>query len=300
MSRSPIWGFAGSGAGGSSLVLALCPRRALTAGGCTRLRAAPVPACTIHSATEKRKGPLAPFTADRSAPRGSLGSVAGDLQLLGGTRLTLARRPPGLPPRPARPTRGALPVAQLQAARCAPRASAGAASRSSSGPFEVEARTQGIPRGVLPRAALTERSARCRAPRHGRTGCISHRFDELGDPLGPRVGAVRLDQRPRACPRFADVARTYVPRFRRMPHRAASVASTKPRSTNFLTGCSSSARQTAAGARSGDPSVDALGIHRAQAASLERASGADHAAIVDHRPAHRMGIGRSAPAPDGS
>jgi hypothetical protein len=127
---------------------------------------------------------------------------------------------------------------------------------------------------------------------------LSHRFDELGDPLGPRVGAVRLDQRPRACPRFADVAPTYVPRFRRMPHRAASVASTKPRSTNFLTGCSSCARQTVAGARSRDPSVDALGIHRAQAATLERASGADHAAIVDHRPAHRMGIGRSAPAPD--
>ena len=121
-----------------------------------------------------------------------------------------------------------------------------------------------------------------------------------GDPLGPRVGAVRPDQRPRACPRFADVAPIYVPRFRRMPHRAASVASTKPRSTNFLTGCSSSAKQTVAGARSGDPSVDALGIHRAQAASLEPASGADHAAIVDHRPAHRMGIGRSAPAPDGS
>ena len=156
------------------------------------------------------------------------------------------------------------------------------------------------PRGVLPRAALTERSTRCRAPRHGRTGCISHRFDELGDPLGPRVGAFRPDQRPRACPRFADVAPTYVPRFRRMPHRAASVASTKPRSTNFLTGCSSSARQTVAGARSGDPSVDALGIHRAHAASLEPASGADHAAIVDHRPAHPMGIGRSAPAPDGS
>jgi len=33
VSRSPIGGFAGSGAGGSSLVLALCPRRALTAGG---------------------------------------------------------------------------------------------------------------------------------------------------------------------------------------------------------------------------------------------------------------------------
>jgi hypothetical protein len=41
-------------------------------------------------------------------------------------------------------------------------------------------------RGVLPRVALTERSTRCRAPRHGGTGCISHRFDELGDPLGPR------------------------------------------------------------------------------------------------------------------
>jgi hypothetical protein len=158
VSRSPIGGFAGSGAGGSSLVLALCPRRALTAGGCTRLRAAPVPQCTIHSATKKRKGPLAPFTADRSAPRGSLGYVAGDPQLPGGTRLTLAPRPPGLPPRPARPTRGAWPVARLQAARCAPRASAGAASRLSSGPFEVEARTQGIPRRVLPRASLTERS----------------------------------------------------------------------------------------------------------------------------------------------
>jgi len=143
----PYRGFAGSGAGGSSLVLALCPRRALTAGGCTALRAAPVPECTIHSATEIRKGPLAPFTADRSAPRGSLGYVAGDPQLPGGTRLTLAPRPPGLPPRPARPTRGAWPVARLQAARCVPRASAGAASRSSSGPFEVEARTQGIPPG---------------------------------------------------------------------------------------------------------------------------------------------------------
>jgi hypothetical protein len=58
-------------------------------------------------------------------------------------------------------------------------------------------------RGVLPRVALTERSTRCRAPRHGGTGCISHRFDELGDPLGPRAGALRPDQRPRACPRFA-------------------------------------------------------------------------------------------------
>ena len=121
-------------------------------------RAAPVPKCTLHPATEKGKGPLALFTADRSVPRGSLGSVAGDPQLLGGTRLTLAPRPPGLPPRPVRPTRGAWPGARLQAARCAPRASAGAASRLSSGPFEVEARTQGIPRGVLPRASLTERS----------------------------------------------------------------------------------------------------------------------------------------------
>jgi len=121
------------------------------------------PKCTIHSATRKRKGPLAPFTAGRSAPRGSLGSVAGDPQLPGGTRLTLAPRPPGLPPRPVQPTRRAWPVARLQAARCAPRASAGVASRSSSGPFEVVARTQRIPRGVLPRAALTERSTRCRA-----------------------------------------------------------------------------------------------------------------------------------------
>jgi hypothetical protein len=121
-------------------------------------RAAPVPECTIHSATEKRKGLLAPFTADRSAPRGSLGSVADDPQLPGGTRLTLAPRPPGLPPPPVRPTHGGWPVAQLQAARCAPRASAGAASRSSSGPFEVVARTQGIPRGVPPRVSLTERS----------------------------------------------------------------------------------------------------------------------------------------------
>ena len=116
----------------------------------------PVPECTIHSATGKRKGPLALFTADRSAPRGSLGYVAGDPQLPGGTRLTLVPRPPGLPPPPARPTRGGWPVARLRAARCAPRASAGAASRSSSGPFEVEARTQGIPWGVLPRASLTE------------------------------------------------------------------------------------------------------------------------------------------------
>jgi hypothetical protein len=101
--------------------------------------------CAIYSATEKRKGPLAPFTADRSAPRGSLGSVAGDPQLLGGKRLTLAPRPPGLPPRPVRPTRGAWPGARLQAARCAPRASEGAASRSSSGPFEVVARTERTP-----------------------------------------------------------------------------------------------------------------------------------------------------------
>ena len=101
--------------------------------------------CTIHSGTEKRKGPLATFTADRSAPRGSLGSVADDPRLPGGTRLALAPRPPGLPPRPVRPTRGAWPGARLQAARCAPRASAGAASRWSSGPFEVEARTQRIP-----------------------------------------------------------------------------------------------------------------------------------------------------------
>ena len=110
-------------------------------------RAAPVPKCTIHSATEIRKGPLAYFTAGRSARRGSLGSVAGDLQLPGGTRRTLAPQPPGLPPRPVRPTRDAWPGARLQAARCAPRASAGAASRSSSGPFEVEARTQRIALG---------------------------------------------------------------------------------------------------------------------------------------------------------
>jgi hypothetical protein len=147
--RAPPSGASRSGAGGSSLVLALCPRRALTAGGCTRLRAAPVPECTIHSAAGKRKGPLATFTADRSAPRGSLGSVADDPQLPGGTRLTLAPRPPGLPPPPARPTRGALPVARLQAARYAPRASAGAASRSSSGPFEVEPRTQRIRAGAF-------------------------------------------------------------------------------------------------------------------------------------------------------
>jgi len=117
-------------------------------------RAAPVPVCTIPPAMEKRKGPLAFFTADRSAPRGSLGYVAGDPQLLGGTRLTLAPRPPGLPPRPVRPTRGALPRARLQAARCAPRASAGAASRSSSGPFEVEARTQRIPPGRSTKGSL--------------------------------------------------------------------------------------------------------------------------------------------------
>jgi len=121
-------------------------------------RAAPVPKCTIRSTTGKRKGSLAPFTADRSAPWGSPGSVAGDPQLLGGTRLTLAPRPPGLPPRPVRPTRGAWPGARLQAARYAPRASAGAASRSSSGPFEVVARTQRILQGVLPRVSLTERS----------------------------------------------------------------------------------------------------------------------------------------------
>ncbi len=96
-------------------------------------------------AAGKRKGTLAPFTADRSAPRGSLGSVANGPQSPGGTRLALAPRPPGLPPLPVRPTRGAWSGARLQVARCAPRASAGAASRSSSGPFEVEARTQRIP-----------------------------------------------------------------------------------------------------------------------------------------------------------
>jgi len=122
-----------------------------------------VPDYTLHPATGKGKGTLAPFTADRSVPCGSLGSVVGDPQLPDGTRLTLAPPPPGLPPRPVPPTRGAWPVARLQAARSAPPASAGAASRSSSGPFEVEARTQRIPRGVLPGAALTERSARCRA-----------------------------------------------------------------------------------------------------------------------------------------
>jgi hypothetical protein len=147
-------------------------------------RAAPVPKCTIRSATGKGKGSLAPFTADRSAHCGSLGSVAGDLQLPGGTRLTLAPRPPGLPPQPVRPTRGAWPVARLQAARYAPRASAGAASRSCSGPFEVEARTQRILWGVLPRASLTERSTRCRAGTGG-VGAISHPFDELGSARPP-------------------------------------------------------------------------------------------------------------------
>ena len=128
-------------------------------------RAAPVPKCTIHSATQKRKGTLAFFTADRSAPRGSLGYVAGDPQLPGGTRLTLAPRPPGLPPPPVLPTRGAWPGARLQAARCAPRASTGAASRSSSGPFEVVARTQRIPpgcstKGILDRT-LHQTTPRC-------------------------------------------------------------------------------------------------------------------------------------------
>jgi hypothetical protein len=98
---------------------------------------------------KKRKGSLAIFTADRTAPCGSLGSVADDPQLPGGTRLTLAPRPPGLPPRPVRPTRREWPGARLQAARYAPRASAGAAARASSGPFEVEARTQRIPSGAF-------------------------------------------------------------------------------------------------------------------------------------------------------
>jgi hypothetical protein len=147
-------------------------------------RAAPVPKCTIHSATEERKGPLAPFTADRSAPRGSLGSVAGDLQLPGGRRLTLALQPPGLPPRPVRPTRGAWPGARLQAARCDPRASAGAASRSSSGPFEVVARTQRIP-GRSTKGSLDGTLREMSSPRHGRTGCISRRFDELGGSARP-------------------------------------------------------------------------------------------------------------------
>src|SRR6266540_4057697 len=53
-------------------------------------------------------------------------------------------------------TRGGWPVARLRAAPCGPRASAGAASRASSGPFEVEACPQPSP-GVLPRATLTER-----------------------------------------------------------------------------------------------------------------------------------------------
>lgn len=88
----------------------------------------------------------------------------------------------------------------------------------------------------------------------------------------PQVGAFRPDQRPRACPRFADVASTYVSRFRRMPHRAASVASTMLRSTNFLTGCSSPRGKTVAGIRNGDPSVDALGyIERRPPASSRRA-----------------------------
>jgi len=122
---------------------------------------------------EKGKGPLAPFTADRSVPRGSLGSVAGDPQLPGGRRLTLAPRPPGLPSRPVRPTRGAWPVARLQAARCAHRASASAASRSSSAPFEVEARTQRIPPGRSTKGSLDGMLHEMSSPRHGRTGCIS-------------------------------------------------------------------------------------------------------------------------------
>jgi hypothetical protein len=119
-------------------------------------RAAPVPEPNIHPAAGKRKGSLAPFTSDRPAPRGSLGCAAGDLQRLGGKRVALAPRRPGLPPRPVRPTRGAWPGARLRAAPRGPRASAGAASRASSGPLEVEARPQRS-LGVLPRATLTER-----------------------------------------------------------------------------------------------------------------------------------------------
>ena len=131
-------------------VSGLCPLVAEPA------RAAPVPAPNIHPAAGKRKGSLALFTADRSAPRGSLGCAAGDPQRPGGIRVALAPRRPGLPPRPVRPTRGAWPGARLRAAPCGPRASAGAASRASSGPFEVEARPQRSP-SVLPRATLTER-----------------------------------------------------------------------------------------------------------------------------------------------
>jgi hypothetical protein len=119
-------------------------------------RAAPVPEPNIHPATGKRKGSLALFTADRSAPRGSLGCAPDDPQQPGGIRVALVPRRPGLPPPPVRPTRGAWPVARLRAAPCGPRASAGAASRASSGPFEVEARPQRSP-SVLPRATLTER-----------------------------------------------------------------------------------------------------------------------------------------------
>src|SRR4249920_3330903 len=89
---------------------------------------------------ENAKGPLAPFSAGRSAPRDSLGCAVGDPQRPAGTHPALAPRPLGLPPRPVRPTHGASPVARLRAASCGPRASAGAASRLSSGPFEVEAR----------------------------------------------------------------------------------------------------------------------------------------------------------------
>jgi hypothetical protein len=119
-------------------------------------RAAPVPEPNIHPASGKRKGSLASFTADRSGPRGSLGCAAGDPQRPGGIRVALVPRRPGLPPRPVRPTRGAWLGARLRAGPSGPRASAGAASRASSGPFEVEARPQRSP-GVLPRATLTER-----------------------------------------------------------------------------------------------------------------------------------------------
>jgi hypothetical protein len=54
----PHRGFAGSGAGGSSLVLALCPRRALTAGGCTGF--APL-RCLSARYTRPRKNARAPL-----------------------------------------------------------------------------------------------------------------------------------------------------------------------------------------------------------------------------------------------
>ena len=140
---------------------------------------------TARPSWPRYTAPGCPLTSARrvlSAPRSS-SHVPNSRKI----RAIRAPRRPGLPPRPVRPTRGAWPVARLRPAPCGPRASAGGASRASSGPFEVEARPQRSP-GVLRRATLTERPP-CEDPSHPR----------LGDELESRPARTRMSLSRRSC-----------------------------------------------------------------------------------------------------